>query len=239
MSVMLPILSFGFALALDTPQDNAEWFEYRQPTGLFVVKFPTKPRSENMPGGAPQFVTTADGKNPNLVFTVKDTLPLGMTPQQTQGLVDEFEKGIVSKEGGKLLGVRPITVGNHVGKEVRVSLPSGGISRMRAFALERHVVILMATSGDPEEDLDSAEAVGFFDSFQPFPSAQAEPTEKSDSGKETSKQSPGSAGGPDRESLPYHFGYYFGLFLPVLVIILLLLRKKRAKPPTEGLPPRE
>ncbi|NJN63331.1 MAG: hypothetical protein HC795_19055 [Coleofasciculaceae cyanobacterium RL_1_1] len=150
------------------PQQSKKsiWQVFNSDAGGFSLLMPGEPIESESDGVKSYSVTRA---KESVTYTVSFIdFPTNPT-QETNGITEAFtgiKDGIV-EEGGKIRDEKTVAIKGFPGKELRVSMPDGALTRVRSYIVGKRLYLVMASTNN-EQNLQKS-LQGFLDSFRVKP----------------------------------------------------------------------
>ncbi|MBE9033122.1 hypothetical protein IQ266_25625 [filamentous cyanobacterium LEGE 11480] len=154
------------APALTQKPTKSIWKVFKSDAGGFSLLMPGQPIESQSDGVTSYSVTRAKEA---VTYTVSFIdFPVNPT-QEKNGITEAFtgiKDGIV-EEGGKISQEQTVAIKGFPGKELRVSMPDGALTRVRSYIVGKRLYLVMASTNNEKNLKRSLQ--GFLDSFRVKP----------------------------------------------------------------------
>jgi hypothetical protein len=154
------------ALALTTlallarPVAAGEWQTFSSQEGCFTILLPATPLEKATANGC-QLEVASSGWFFRVLYLDYGKAP---SPVDAEKCLDETVAKTLPQTNAELLTKKKVSLGEHSGREILVKFDGISHLRMRAFMVSNRLYMVLLSG--PREQVTSAEADRFFDSFQ-------------------------------------------------------------------------
>jgi hypothetical protein len=160
------------APAAASPVTASVWKLFKSEAGGFSLLMPGEPIETTRDG----VVTYSVNREKESVTYTISYIDFPVDPStEKNGVRDAFTgiKDGIQEEGGKILNEKTVSLKEHTGQELRVSMPDGALTRMRSYIVGKRLYLVMASTKNERSLLKSLE--GFLNSFRLITPAAAPP----------------------------------------------------------------